>query len=68
MTETTPDKPYHEMSGKELEEALKTWESHVENASGWASAHFAAKQVEAICAQAKRRGTPFENKYPIKVG
>lgn len=62
------EKNYHEMDDVELRQALNSWERHVEHAGGWASAYFAAKQVEAIVAHGNRRGLGMVNKYPIKVG
>lgn len=62
----TSNKPYREMSDDELRQALQDWGELVENASGWASCYFAAKQVAAVCDESKRRGLNFENAYPIQ--
>lgn len=59
------DKPFREMTDAELTDALRTWERHIKTAAGWASAHFAAKQVGNIVTEGKRRGLPFRNEYPI---
>jgi hypothetical protein len=62
------DKPYRQMTTEELQCARSAWEDRVESASGWPSAHFAAKQVAEIVAEAKRRGLDWDNKYPIMIG
>jgi hypothetical protein len=62
------DKPYHQMTDAELALAGCEWAARVEGAGGWSSAYFSAKQVEAICAIANRRGLGFVNPYPIKRG
>lgn len=64
----TKDKSYRLMTDDELMLAHKDWENNVSTASGWASAHFAAKQVENICKESEKRGLNFVNDYPIKVG
>lgn len=56
------------MTDAELREQLPLWEAKVREAPGWASAHFAAKQVAAIVAHGNRRGLGMVNNYPIKVG
>lgn len=62
------DKPYHEMTDAELAQAGLKWAARVDQASGWASAYLSAKQLEAICVIANRRGLGFVNPYPIKRG
>ena len=61
------DKPYYEMSDAELHAELVKWETNVDEAGGWSSAYFAAKQVEAIVATGNRRGLGMVNRHPIKV-
>lgn len=62
------DKPYHEMTDDELTEALKTWGANVDNATGFPSAYFAAKQCAAIVSAAERRGLALVNNWPIVRG
>ena len=62
------EKDYHEMDDVELRQALNSWERHVENAAGWPSAYFAAKQVAAIVEIGNQRGLGMVNNHPIKVG
>lgn len=56
------------MSDDELRAEITTWEGHVETAGGWASAHFAAKQLEVAVNEANRRGWGVVNRYPIRFG
>jgi len=62
------DKPYREMTDDELREAHLQWSANVANATGWSSAYFSAKQLEAICKEGDRRAMGLVNEYPIKVG
>ena len=62
------DKCYKDMTDDELKEVQKIWEGHVDNAFGWASAYFAAKQLEFICKEGNKRGLYFINKFPIVRG
>ena len=63
------EKPYHEMDEAELRAAKETWAANVDQAAGWPSAYFAAKQLEAICKLGERRGLDgFNNPFPIKRG
>lgn len=66
-TEAWLNQPYPYMSNTELVDARTYWARRVEESSGWASAHFAAKQLEAIVAEAQRRGIDMPNPYPIVV-
>lgn len=61
-------KEYRAMTDVELIDALSVWEAHVENATGWASAYFAATQVKAIVSEGSRRGITLINRYPVVVG
>jgi hypothetical protein len=62
------DKSYHEMTDKELRACHALWTVLAGGASGFASAYFAAKQIEQIVAEAKVRGIALTNEYPITVG
>jgi len=42
------------------------WMEAVDNAGGWSSAYFAAKQLEAVCREAAHRGMSLHNPFPIK--
>ena len=66
-TTITKEKPYSEMSDDELRAAMATWGAKVENAAGWPSAYFAAKQCAAIEVTARRRNLIIENKWKITV-
>jgi hypothetical protein len=65
---TMAEKPFREMTDDELREELRAWESRVDGASGWASAYFAARQLEAVVRIGNERGLGFENRFPIKIG
>ena len=62
------EKQYHEMTDVELTAAMAEWGDKVETATGFPSAHFAAKQCKAIENCGKRRGLALENKWPIIIG
>ena len=62
------DKPYSETTNEELLEELIKWELNAEEATGWSSLYFAAKQIEIIIKEADRRGISWANKYPIMRG
>lgn len=62
------EKQYNEMTDDELREAMTAWGVRVDNAAGWPSAYFAAKQCEAIAKTASRRGFAIENRWPIVRG
>ncbi len=62
------DKPFHEMTDDELRGALADWEKHVETATGWASAYFAASQIRAIVSIGNVRGIGMTNRFPIRIG
>lgn len=61
------EKQYGEMKDDELRDAMAEWGQRVDEASGWSSAYFAAKQCKAIGDIAERRGLDIENKWPIRV-
>jgi hypothetical protein len=62
------DKPFREMTDDELREEFQTWEKNVDEASGWSSAYFAAKQLESIVRIGNERGLGFENRFQIRRG
>lgn len=62
------DKSYTSMTDSELTSELSDWESRVAGASGFASAHFAAKQVEIIVRIGNSRGLRMVNNFPIVIG
>lgn len=68
------DKSYRDMTDDELREAMAEWGCNVENAYGFSSAYFAAKQCAVIEKEAKRRNetrlkrssyVDIENRWPI---
>jgi hypothetical protein len=62
-----PNKSYRECTDGELLEMLGEWEGRCAKAAGWSSAYFSAKQIEAVCSEALRRGLGgFKNNYPIR--
>ena len=64
-----PNKSYHECTNDELREMLAVWTERCEQAPGWSSAYFSAKQIAAVCAEARKRGLDnFVNKFPITFG
>lgn len=70
-TTQTPDyinKPYDKMSIDELHGSVAFWTEAVNNASGWSSAYFAAKELKAAIAWLARRGITMKNPYPIMRG
>ncbi len=60
--------PYISMTDMNLKEELLKWEQHIETATGWPSAYFAAKQIAEIVAEGNKRGLGLVNNYPIKRG
>lgn len=59
---------YRDMTDRELSEAHQYWAVHVEEASGWPSAYFSAKQLKHIVAEGTSRGMRMVNPHPIRVG
>ncbi len=57
-----------DMSDAELVAAHQYWSVCVEDASGWPSAYFAAKQLQHVCAEGKKRGLKMVNPHPITYG
>lgn len=55
-----------DMTDAELVAAHQYWSASVEEAAGWASAYFSAKQLQHVCAEGKKRGLAMTNPYPIK--
>jgi hypothetical protein len=64
-----PNKSYRECDDGDLKEMLAEWTQRCAQAPGWASAYFSAKQIEAVCREARSRGLGgFVNNFPIVVG
>ena len=59
---------YLTMSPSQLREEFDKWTDRVAEAAGWASAYFAAQQLEQVCRVAHKRGLPWKNPYPIVYG
>lgn len=68
MSDEFLNKPWHRMSDDELHKSFDYWKSAVEKASGWASAHAAAKCLEVSVSVLNHRGFKVSNPYPIVDG
>lgn len=58
----------HEMTDAELLTAFDVWAKSADDATGWPSAYFAAKQLAAVIAIENQRGMALKNPFPIVVG
>lgn len=65
MSAVPLEKSYREMTDAELATAMAHWGACVDDAVGWPSAYFAAKQCEQIEAEAKSRMLQIENRWII---
>ncbi len=62
------NKDYLTMSVEELQAAHQYWCVQVEEAAGWSSAYYAARQLQHVCYFGNRKGLKMVNPHPIKVG
>lgn len=60
------NKDYAKMTKDELQAAHQYWSVQVEEASGWSSAYYAARQLQHVCTFAFLRGLKMANPYPIR--
>ena len=62
------NKSYKDMTDAELEAAHLYWAVYVEEAAGWSSAYYAAKQLAHVCSEGQARGLKMTNPHQIRYG
>lgn len=61
-----PKRPLPDLSDLELADAGLFFAIAVDTAPGWSSAYAYAKDLQAVCREAQRRGLAFINPFPIR--